>query len=59
MLREGLWREVLEARYDNWRNINASKVHKKHSLWWQDLCRVCGKEPQDNWFDCRLLWVLG
>jgi len=50
---EGLWRDILEARYRNWRNMNATLALRKESLWWKDLCRVCGKGLQGNCFDCR------
>lgn len=23
------------------------------------MCRVCGKRPQGNWFDCQKQWTLG
>jgi len=32
MFGEGLWTEVLEAMYGNYRNINVSKVQRNHSL---------------------------
>jgi len=31
---EGLWREILEARYGNWRNMDATSVYRSHSAWW-------------------------
>jgi len=56
---EGLWREVLEARYGSWRNLDITLGHRKQSLWWKDLCGICGKGAKDNWFDCRSKWILG
>jgi len=38
-LEDGLWRDVLEARYGSWRNMDVSLIHRKQSLWWKDLCR--------------------
>ena len=56
---EGLWRDILEARYDNWRYMGDTSVYKKESLWWKDVKKVCGKGLQRNWFDCRLQWRVG
>jgi len=50
---EGLWRDILEARYGNWRNMSDTSVHRKESLWWKDLNKACGNDLQINWFDCR------
>jgi len=49
-LEVGLWRDILEARYGTWRNMN---VTRKQSLWWKDLCKISGRGTQGNWFDCR------
>jgi len=56
---EGLWRDILEARYGSWRNMNISLEHRNQSLWWKDLCQTCGKGIQSNLFDCRSKWILG
>jgi len=58
-MEEGLWGEVLSARYGDWRNLNVNMVQSKQSQWWKDLCKVCGNEQQGKWFDSRLLWSLG
>jgi len=57
--KEGLWRDILEARYDNWMNMDATLGLRKESLWWKDLCRVSGNRLQGNWFDCRFQWSVG
>jgi len=54
----GLWRDILEARYGNWRNMNVTLIHRKQSLWWKDLYKTSGRETQGNWFDCRTQWLL-
>jgi len=54
----GLWRDILEARYRNWRNMNVTLIHRKQSLWWKDLCKISGREIQGNWFDYRTHWLL-
>jgi len=53
---EGLWRDILEARYDNWRNMSDTLGLRKESLWWKDLNKVCGNGLQGNWFDSRVQW---
>jgi len=58
-MEDGLWREVLTARYGDWQNLKSNLAHSNHSLWWQDLSRVCGKGARGDWFDCRVQWILG
>jgi len=55
---DGLWRDILEARYGSWRNIDVSLIHRNQSLWWMDLCRISGKGIQGNWFEGRSQWSL-
>jgi len=43
---EGLWRDVLEARYGSWRNLDITLVHRNQSLWWKDLCGFAVKEQK-------------
>jgi len=43
---EGLWRDILEARYSNWRNTSDTLGLRKESLWWKDLNKVCGNGLQ-------------
>jgi len=31
---EGLWSEVLNARYGTWRNLDVTMIHRNHSTWW-------------------------
>jgi len=38
--------------------MKASLGQRNQSLWWKDLCRICGK-IQGNWFDGRFQWILG
>jgi len=42
--KQGLWRDILEARYGSWRNMEASLGQRNQSLWWKDLCRIRVKE---------------
>ena len=52
--KQGLWREILQARYGCWRDMGVCSVSSKVSVWWKDLIRVCGNVIQGNWFDSRL-----
>jgi len=56
---KGLWRDILDARYGSWRSLDAALIQRNQSSWSKDLCRICGKGAQDNWFDCRLQWRVG
>lgn len=42
-----MWRDVLEFRYDNWRDMRITMVDRKNSSWWRDLCTIC---DADNHF---------
>jgi len=53
------WRDILEARYVSWRKMEASLGQRNQSLWWKDLCRICSRGIQENWFDGRFQWTLG
>ena len=57
--KKGLGRDILDVRYKSWRSSNVALIHRNHSSWWKDLCRICGKEAQDNWFDCKSQWWVG
>jgi len=52
--KEGLWWEILQARYRCWRKMGVSSGSGIESVWWKDLIRVCGNVTQGNWFDSRL-----
>jgi len=56
---KGLWRDILDARYRSWRSLDVALIHRNQSSWWKDLCQICGKGAQDNWFDCRSQWRVG
>jgi len=56
---EGLWREVLDARYGNWRKMDANSIHGYHSAWWLDVCRIFDKGELGYRFDPRCQWILG
>ena len=59
MSENGLWRDILDARYGSWRSIDGALIQRNQSTWWKDLCQICGKGAQDNWFDSRFQWQLG
>jgi len=58
-VKEGLWRDILEAKYGNWRNMGDTLGLRKEYLWWKDLNKVCGNGLQGNWFDIRVQWSVG
>jgi len=39
--------------------MDATLVHRRQSIWWQDVCRIFDKVELGNWFDCRCHWSLG
>jgi len=55
----GVWREVIESRYGNWRDMKNSIADKKKSFWWNDLGSICEVHTKSNWFDRKLRWKYG
>jgi len=43
MSEEGLWRNILEARYETWRSLDVTLVYRKQSQWWKGLCWISNK----------------
>jgi len=57
--KEGLWWEILQARYECWRKMGVSSGSGIEFVWWKDLIRVCGNVTQGNWLDGRLQLCVG
>jgi len=38
---KGVWINIIESRYGNWREMRKSMVDKKSSYWWKVLCLIC------------------
>lgn len=59
--RDGVWKDILESRYDTWRDMNSVGESQKQSGWWKDLCIICkiyDGGNQSNWFDNNINWIL-
>jgi len=56
---KGVWRNIIESRYGNWREMRKFMVDKKSSYWWKDLCLICEVDKVSNWFDRRIKWKHG
>jgi len=57
--KEGVWKDILESRYGNWKDMKIVGRNRKQSNWWKDLCKICDVGNQLNWFDNNIKWVLG
>jgi len=57
----GLWKEVLESKYDlrGLSNLQALKRSRLTSRWWIDLCKVGLSDQDDNWFNQNTTWKIG
>ena len=55
----GVWREIIESRYGNWRDMKSSMTDRKSSYWWKDLGLICEVQSEHNWFDKRIRWKYG
>lgn len=54
-----LWAKVLESKYGGWRNLDEARRNHKESIWWWDLCFVCGLEEEGGWLNEGLKWKIG
>jgi len=56
--KKGVWKDLLESRYDTWRDMKSDRENLKQSSWWKDLCKICDVRNQINWFDNNINWIL-
>ena len=49
-----MWRDIIESRYDSYRDLRLIMGDRKASAWWRDLGKVCDIHNQSNWFDSRI-----
>jgi len=54
----GVWKDVLESRYDTWRDMKSTVRNLKQSTWWKDLCKIWDGANEGNWFDNNINLVL-
>ena len=55
----GLWKQVIESKYESWRNLNDPNISRFASRWWKDINKVCESTTQGPWFDKSFEWVVG
>jgi len=55
----GVWRDIIESRYDSWREMSVTTGERKASTWCQDLDKICDTPNHCNWFQSRIKWELG
>ena len=55
----GEWKNVIESRYGDWRDMANSTGDRKNSYWWKDLGSICEVHSATNWFDKRISWKHG
>jgi len=56
--KNGVWKDLLETRYDTWRGMKSDRKNLKQSSWWKDLCKICDVRNKINWFDNNINCVL-
>ena len=49
----------MESKYGGWRNLDEARRNHKESIWWWDLCFVCGLEEEGGWLNEGLKWKIG
>jgi len=54
----GLWKEVIESKYDGWRSLREDKSSYTESLWWRDLIGVWRMEEWGRYFEGCLEWII-
>ena len=54
-----LWAKVLKSKYGAWRNLDEVRRNHKESIWWRDLCFVCGLEEEGGWLKEGVKWKIG
>jgi len=37
----GRWRELIDSRYGDWRDMEISMANRKSLNWWKDLGKIC------------------
>ena len=48
MEKKGLWKNILESKYDTWRNLNNKQENRKESWWWKDMRRATSDTTQTH-----------
>jgi len=36
----GLWKEIVDYRYNSWKDMKVTLEDRKSSIWWRDICRI-------------------
>jgi len=52
----GMWREVLESKYETNARRNIPSHKMTHSWRWSDLCKICEVGQTESWFHNQLSW---
>ena len=55
----GGWRDLIESKYGDWRELGKSMTSNKSSNWWKDLRIIYKANKEFNWFDQRIRWKIG
>lgn len=50
---------ILDSKYGGWRGLLDAKVSTKSSIWWWNLCAICGGKYNSNWFSSNSKWDIG
>ena len=54
----GLWKEVLESKYEGWRSLKVIRVYNKDSLWWRDMKGIWKMEDWGRSFKNCFEWAV-
>jgi len=58
LVKGGLWKEILEAKYGGWRCLREGGKNYKGSLWWKDLKEVRASEEWGKNFEDAFKWKI-
>jgi len=53
------WRDLIESKYVDWRELGKSMTYIKSLNLWKDLGTICEENRESNWFDHRIRWKIG
>jgi len=57
--KKGLWKEVLDSKYDGWREVRNQRKCISDSLWWRDLKEGWALEGWKGNFEDNYSWEIG
>jgi len=54
-----LWKEVLDSKYEGWKDLRSRRKSIINSLWWRDLKEVWSLDEWKDKFEDTFSWEVG